>query len=97
MVLYQEQLWHLVELWQQPNTVLNVDQIISTLVAHGTQRNVAAQMLVDALNEGYAYVDRIQPVPLGYFVWIGLTTSGENTRQMRAVQAQQMAELGDTV
>ena len=86
MVLYQEQLWHLVDLWERPNTVLKVDQVINALVAHGTERNVAAQMLVDALNEGYAYVDRIQPVPLGYFVWIGLTTSGEDTRQMRAQQ-----------
>jgi branched-subunit amino acid permease len=86
MVLYQEQLWHLVELWKEPKTALTLDVIMNSLVQHGTQANVAAQMVVDGLNEGYLYVDRIQPVPFGYLVWIGLTDSGESTRRMRTQQ-----------
>lgn len=87
MSLTQEQLWHIVGLWSDNQTVFTVDRIINSLRANGTQPTTAADMLRDALNEGYLYVDRIQPVPLGYWVWIGLAPSGESVRQFRLSQS----------
>jgi len=86
MGITQEQLWHIVGIWPNNTTVFTVDNILNTLRQHGTHPQTAADMLRDALNEGYLYVDRIQPVPLGYWVWIGLTPSGDNVRQSRLSQ-----------
>jgi hypothetical protein len=83
LALTQEQLWHVVGLWEDGQTVFTIDKILNTLRAHGTNPNTAAEMLRDALNEGYLYVDRIQQVAFGYWVWIGLTPTGENVRQSR--------------
>ncbi len=86
MAITQEQLWHLVGIWPDNGTVFTVDYILSTLRRHGTEPQTAADMLRDALNEGYLYIDRIQPLIIGYWVWIGLTPNGENVRQSRASQ-----------
>lgn len=84
MPLTQEQLWHLVGLYPNGQTVFTVDNIINSLRRDGTAPGTATDMLRDALNEGYLYVDRIQPFLAGYWVWIGLTENGEAVRSQRA-------------
>jgi hypothetical protein len=72
----------LLKAWRARGTTLTLDALIASLMTQGVRQDVAAQWVRDGLNEGLLYVDRVQPVLFGYWVWIGLTHFGEIQRQV---------------